>query len=146
MRTSDKGIDFIKAKEGFRALAYRDSVGVLTIGFGHTQGVEEGQTITEDDADALLRAELVKYELAVERYVRCDMTQNEYDALVSLAYNIGINHFSQSSVVRFLNSGDRPRAAAAFSMWNKGTVNGRLTVIPGLAERRKQEAELFLTA
>ena len=146
VRTSDKTIDAIKGFEGFRSVAYQDSVGVWTVGFGHTEGVQEGRTITEPDADALLRAELVHYENAVDHYVTTPLTQNEYDALVSLAYNIGVENFRKSSVVRFLNLGHKRRAADAFLLWCKGKIKGELVVLPGLKNRRVAERELFLTA
>jgi lysozyme len=145
VRTSDKGIDFIKSKEGFSATAYKDSVGVLTIGYGHILGVKEGDITTEEDADALLRAELVHYENAVDRYVTTPLAQSEYDALVSLAYNIGIGNFSQSSVVKFLNKGEKSKAADAFLLWSKGKVKGELTILPGLKNRRVEERDMFLS-
>lgn len=146
MRTSDVGVEFIKQKEGFRSEAYRDSVGVWTIGYGHTMGVGPKDYITEEDADVLLRAELLHYENAVERFVFSTLTQNEFDALVSLCYNIGTANFAKSSVVRFINDGYKRRAADCFLLWDKGRIDGKLVPLAGLRNRRKAERELFLTA
>jgi len=145
MRTSEHGVAFVKAHEAFRDTAYVCPAGKLTIGYGHTDGVRPGQTITEEDADALLRAELVHYELAVEHHVTEPLNQNEYDALVSLCYNIGPTNFGKSSVVRFINEGHKRRAAEAFLLWDKARVNGKLVPLAGLTARRKRERELFLT-
>lgn len=145
MRTSEHGVAFVKEHEGFRGEAYQCAAGHWTIGYGSTATARPGQTITEDDADALLRAELVHYELAVEHHIVEPLNQNEYDALVSLCYNIGPVNFGKSSVVRFINEGHKRRAADAFLLWNKARVNGKLTVLSGLTVRRKRERELFLT-
>ncbi len=145
MRTSDSGVEFIKRHEGFRSEAYLDSVGVWTIGYGHTMNVKPGDSITEDEADSLLRAELIHYENAVERYVQSELTQNEFDALVSLCYNIGPANFSKSTVVRFINQGNKRGAAYAFELWDKGRIEGKLVILPGLAVRRRNERDLFLT-
>lgn len=144
MRTSEVGIAFIKGWEGFRGEAYQDSVGVWTIGYGHTMSVKPGDTITEENAAALLKAELIGYENTVERVVSEELAQHEFDALVSLCYNIGGNNFSRSSVVRLIAAGDRPRAADAFLLWGKATVNGKLTPLKGLLNRRKAERLVFL--
>jgi lysozyme len=145
VRTSENGIEFIKDKEGFSSTTYRDSVNVLTLGYGFTDGVQEGQTISEDDADVKLRALLIHYENAVEHYITQPMTQNEFDAMVSLCYNIGVENFGKSSVVRFFNAGAKRKAADAFLLWCKGKIRGELVVLPGLKNRRVYEREIFLS-
>jgi GH24 family phage-related lysozyme (muramidase) len=144
VRTSDRGIAFIKEREGFVDHAYQDSVGVWTKGYGSTANVHPGDTITEEDAAALLRAEVVHYENCIDHHVTVDMNQNEYDALVSLCYNIGCENFAKSSVLRFLNLDHRQKAADAFLLWCKGKIRGELIVLPGLKNRRVYEREMFL--
>jgi lysozyme len=145
MRTSEQGIELIKEFEGFRSEAYKCPAGVWTIGYGDTIHVQEGDTITEEKADMLLRARIVNYEVAVEHHVTVPMNQNQYDALVSLCYNIGPGNFHKSSVVSFLNQGHKRKAGQSFLLWNKATVDGVLTVLPGLVKRRQREMTLFLT-
>ena len=145
MRTSEAGLDLIKQFEGFSPVAYYCPGGRLTIGYGDTLDVIEGQTITEEDADARLRARVIEFENCVERYVAEHLSQNEFDALVSLAYNIGTANFAKSSVVRFLNAGARRKAGDSFLRWNKIRKNGKLEESVGLTRRRKAERELFLT-
>jgi lysozyme len=144
MRTSEAGIAFIKRWEGFRGEAYQDSVGVLTIGYGHTMNVRPDDVITEEAASSLLTAELISYENTVQRVIDEELAQHEFDALVSLCYNIGGNNFSRSSVVRFIRAADRPRAADAFLLWCKAKVGGELIPLKGLLNRRKAEREMFL--
>lgn len=140
------GYDHLKKWEGCELEAYKDVVGVWTIGYGSTGShVYPGKKITQAEANALLDKDLVRFEEAVNSLVKAVLTQNQYDALVSLAYNIGVGGFSTSTVLRRINAGDFNGAADAFLMWNKGRQNGRLVVIKGLTNRRKSERELFLT-
>ena len=140
MKTSQHGIDLIKEYEGFRARAYRDPVGIWTIGYGFTEGVEDGDTTTRAEADARLQRELVKYERAVLRATGGNVTQNQFDALVCWAYNVGTRAAQQSTLMRLLNAGDVAGAADQFLRWNKaGGVP-----LPGLTRRREAERELFL--
>lgn len=148
MHVSDAGLALIKDFEGYhrkladgRCTTYYCPAGVLTIGYGCTEGIKPGDIWTHDEAEAALRRELAKFEAAVVRLVTTDINQNEFDACVSLAYNIGAAGFQRSSVLRYLNAGDRPRAAKAFELW----VNGGGKFLPGLLIRRKREAALFLT-
>jgi len=145
MKTSNKGIDLIRQFEGLRLKAYLDSVGVPTIGYGHTKGVKLGQTITEQQAIEFLKQDLADAELTVNRRVNVELTQNQFDALVSLVYNIGSGNFSKSSVLRFLNMENYSRAGLSFGLFNKGRVNGKLVVLKGLTNRRKMETDLFLS-
>lgn len=147
MKTSRAGIDLIKKWEGCRLKAYRDAVGVLTIGYGHTSAagkptVETGMTITQQEADDMLVRDLVKYEAAVGKAFTRSPTQAQFDAAVSLCFNIGEGAFSKSTVVRRFNAGDVAGAADAFLMWNK--AGGK--VLKGLEARRADERKMFLSA
>ena len=125
MRTSDAGIDLIKRFEGL---------------------VEPGSRITEDDAETLLIYDLMEAERVVERYVhQIHLSQPRFDALVSLAYNIGEAQFRGSTAVKRTNKGDYLGAAEALTWWNKATVNGKLREVPGLTRRRAAEKALYLT-
>jgi lysozyme len=144
MQTSSDGRALIEHFEGLRLTAYRDSVGVLTIGYGHTSAagspkVVPGMRITEARADQILATDLAKFEKAVSAAIKVSITQHEFDACVSLCFNVGPGNFSGSSVVSRLNRGDKAGAAAAFLMWTK--AGGR--VLPGLVTRRRAEAALF---
>jgi lysozyme len=133
--------NFLKRWEGLRLEAYKDGGGVWTIGYGHTKGVKPGDTITLEEAKQLLDADLLIYEKAVNSGVKRPITQNQYDAFVSLCYNIGTNGFQGSTALRRFNAGDIDGAAEALTWWNKD--NGK--VIQGLVNRRYAEKELFLT-
>lgn len=140
MRISPRGIDLIKEFEGFRAQAYRDPVGVLTIGYGFTQGVQAGDSMTREQAEQRLRQELVAYENAVNRATQGQATQEQFDALVSFAWNVGVKGMAGSSVIKAHVRGDYQAAARAFGLWNK--AGGK--VWPGLTRRRAAEAALYL--
>lgn len=145
MKTSKRGIELIKQLEGCELTAYKCSAGVLTIGYGHTgKDVTDGLTITGEKAETLLREDLQKFEKAVEKYVKVELNQNQFDALVSLAYNIGSGSFSKSTLLKKLNAGDYTEAAEQFLVWNKMTVNGVKKESDGLKNRRQKERELFL--
>ena len=137
-------IDLIKRFEGCRLDAYQDVVGVWTIGYGHTGGffAESGMTITQEQADALLVEDIGKFAEGVGALVGTISTSdNEFGAMVSLAYNIGLGNFSHSHVLTYHREGDFTSAAMAFLMWNK--AGGR--VFPGLVTRRKAESTLYKT-
>lgn len=143
MKTSPRGLALIKQFEGFREDAYQDIVGVWTIGYGFTKDVNPGDHMTREQADTRLYEELASdgYESAVR--VSCaplEPNQNQFDAMVSLAWNIGVNGFKKSTVVRAHNRGDFAAAARAFSLWNK--AGGK--IINGLVRRRSAEAALYL--
>lgn len=139
MKTSQNGIDLIKQFEGCRLAAYRCPAGVWTIGYGHTAGVKEGQKITQAQADAFLREDLTKFEKHVDAYNEYKWTQNEFDALVSFAYNIG-------NIDQLTAKGTRTREAIANAilLYNKDKTSGK--VLDGLARRRQAERDLFLSA
>ena len=139
---SPAGRAALMAREGCRRSAYRDSVGVPTIGVGHTgraapPTVEMGMTITRAQADSIFAADLAPFEAAVSAAVPASLTQNQFDACVSLAFNIGPRGFAGSTVVHRLAAGDRAGAAEAFLMWNHPSE---------LLGRRRAERAQFLTS
>lgn len=141
MKTSRRGIDLIKQFEGLRLDAYVCAAGVLTIGYGHTgPDVQPGMTITEEEADALLRADLEKFERCVSEALTVDVIQPQFDALVSFAFNVGCQALLDSTLLKLINVEDFEGAAAQFARWNK--AGGR--ELAGLTRRRAAEAELFL--
>jgi lysozyme len=145
VKISPAGIAAIKRHEGLRLHAYQDSAGVWTIGHGHTGNVQPGQHISEAEAEQLLRDDLAQAEAAVNNGVRVPVTQEQYDAMVSLAFNIGGSAFGKSTLLQKLNEGDIHEAANEFLRWDKITVNGAKEVLPGLTSRRRAERAMFLT-
>ena len=140
MEISQQGIDLLIEREGKRHQAYRDSVGVWTIGVGHTgPEVHEGLTITEEQADAYLADDLARFERCVSEALTVEPAQAQFDACVSLAFNIGCGNFNRSSVLRYTNEGEPEKAREAFALWNRANKK----VMAGLTRRRAAEAELF---
>jgi len=141
MKTSRKGIDLIARHEGLRLQAYRCPAGVLTIGYGHTGNVKEGQVITEDYARYLLASDLSSAEKTVERYLP-NLNQNQFDALVSFVFNVGSGNFESSTLLKKakVNVND-PSIADEFCRWNKAAGK----ILPGLVKRRDDEAKLYFT-
>ena len=140
MTTSINGFSLIKQFEGFREHAYRDVVGVWAIGYGFTAGVQPGQHMTPAQADARLGTELLRYEDAVRRACTVAPNQNQFDALVCFAWNVGTAGMAGSTVIKAHNRGDFQSAARAFGLWNK--AGGK--VWPGLTRRRAAESALYL--
>lgn len=137
MKTSQKGIDLIKRFEGCRLSAYKCPAGVWTIGYGHTEGVTGGQKISQAQADAMLRADLEKYEKKVAKYDGVyHWTQPEFDAMVSFAFNLG-------SIDKLTASGTRSKKTIAEKMLLYNKAAGK--ELEGLTKRRKAEQELFLS-
>jgi lysozyme len=144
VRANQAAIDIIKAAEGLRLEAYRCPAGVWTIGYGHTKGVVPGQVISAEQAEEFLRADLEDFENAVWELVKTQPpTENQFGAMVSLAFNIGMTNFQRSSVLRTFRAGDLHGARESFAMWNKAKVNGVLKSLLGLLIRRRREATLF---
>lgn len=142
MKTSERGLALIRQFEGLRLSAYQDSVGVWTIGYGTTRGVKPGQVITKSEADALLRADVQRFEVEVSRLVNVPVSQNQWDALISFTYNLGAANLESSTLLRLLNAGDYAGAAEQFPRWNK--AGGK--ALKGLVSRRAAERALFLGA
>lgn len=140
IHVSARGRALIKQFEGFRADAYQDVVGVWTIGYGFTRGVQPGQHMTAAQAEARLITELLGYEQAVLGGCTLAPNQNQLDAMCSLCWNIGVAGFLKSTVLRAHNRGDAQSASRAFGLWNK--AGGREWA--GLTRRRAAEAALYL--
>ena len=141
MKVSEQGINLLKQFEGCKLQTYKDSVGVPTIGFGHTgPDVEMGQTITQEEAAGMLRLALLKFEDCIIEYCDVALDQNEFDALVVFAYNVGCAAFMKSTLLKLLNAGKKEGAADQFLRWDKA---GGLRVA-GLTRRREAERDLFL--
>ena len=141
MKPSQACIDFIKSFEGFRAKAYMDLAGIPTVGYGHTEYVDLGDEVTEEEACELLRQDVQEAADAIDDLVDVELTQNQFDALTSWIYNCGREAFRNSTLLKLLNSGHSNEAVAAQLLrWNK--ANG--VVVAGLARRREAEKRMFL--
>ena len=141
---STSGMALICGFEGLKLKAYDDGVGVWTIGFGTTiypNGIKvrKGDTCTEAQAKAYMADDLKKFESAVNSAVTVPINQNQFDALVSLTYNIGMGAFKESTLLKKLNEADYKSASAQFAVWNKG--GGK--IMQGLVNRRAEERKLF---
>ena len=138
-----EGIELIKSFEGCRLEAYKCQAGVWTIGYGHTQGVYEGKKITEEEAERLLASDLAKFETGVRNIlgaVANGMRENKIDALVSLAFNIGLGAFKNSTLCRKVKADENDASIRAeFSKWVY--AGGKRLV--GLVRRRKAEADMY---
>ena len=139
MNIGPQGLALIKSFEGLRLTAYLDSVGVPTIGYGHTKGVRMGDTCTQAQADAWLAEDVRDAEACVNSAVTVPMTQAEFDALVSFTFNLGCGNLRKSTLLRLLNEGDRHGATVEFRKWDK--AGGQ--VLAGLTRRRDAESRLF---
>lgn len=141
---SQRGIDLVKHFEALYLKAYQDEVGIWTIGWGHTGlkhndgTVYRGRTITEAEAEALLKYDMNVFERRVDRLVHVPLSDDEFSALVSFDFNTG--GLEDSTLLRMLNAGDRTGAADQFLRWVKA---GGVT-LRGLVRRRKSERNLFL--
>lgn len=149
MNISTNGYKLIKLAEGFRDKAYKDSVGIWTIGYGTIKypdgvAVKQGDTCTLAQAEKYLINDCAWVDNTLDELVTVPVSQNQFDALASLVYNIGATAFSNSTLLKVLNQKDYKSAADQFGKWNKGKVNGKLTVINGLTNRREAEKNLFL--
>jgi lysozyme len=142
MQMSDAGIDvMLKKFEGCKLKAYRCPANVLTIGFGHTSAagapeVTEGMTITQQQALDILHRDLSQYEQGVEKLVKVQLTQNQFDVLVDFAYNAGLGALAKSGLLRAVNAKNFDAVPDELMKWTKG--GGK--VLPGLVKRRQAEA------
>jgi GH24 family phage-related lysozyme (muramidase) len=142
VKISEAGLSLIKSFEGCVLTAYLDAVGIWTVGYGHTgPSVHRGLTITQKQAEDILVQDVRRFELGVLNNVKVNLNQNEFDALVSFSFNVGVNALKNSTLLRLLNDGaDRSIVAAEFLRWNKGGDK----VLEGLTRRRQAEKALFL--
>ena len=142
MRISEAGLQIIKEFEGLRLEAYRDSVGVPTIGYGHTHNVKMGDVITVETANRFLHEDASNAENCVTRsFKEIELTQGQYDALVSFTFNLGCGALHKSTLRRKLLHGDAHGAANEFHKW----CHAGHHVLAGLVKRRKEEQDLFLS-
>jgi lysozyme len=146
MELNAAGLTLIKEFEGFRGRAYRDPVGIWTIGYGHTSAagapqVFSGQDISEAQASEILARDVETFSAAVRRAVKVPLNANQFSALVSFTYNVGPGNFLKSSVLRAVNTGEFDHVPVRLNLWVK--AGGRN--LRGLVRRRKAEGELFAT-
>ena len=141
MKIAEAGLALIREFEGCKLVAYLDSVGVPTIGFGHTKDVSIGQHCTQAQADAWLLEDCNDAEECVNSAVSVPINQNEFDALVAFVFNLGCKSFRGSTLLRKLNDSDFDGASLEFSKWSH--AGGK--EVPGLMRRRLAEAQLFDT-
>lgn len=139
MRVNADGVALIKQWEGLRLEAYKCAAGVWTIGYGHTRTARPNLKITHEQAESLLREDLRVFEAAVEDTVTVQLTDNQFAALVSWTFNVGVNAMRQSTLIRKLNAGDYDAVPRELVRWNK--VKGR--PVHGLSNRRAAEVGLW---
>ena len=143
MKTSDKGIEQIKSFEGFRSMPYQDVVGKWTVGYGHLMvfgdGTVVGSPITMGQATQLLKGDLHTAEQAVNS-CGVELTQNEFDALVSFTYNLGVGAFQRSTLLKLLKAGNKTAASGEFPKWSMAGGKD----VPGILKRRLAEQDCFL--
>lgn len=138
------GIALIKDFEKCVLTAYPDAKGLPTIGWGHRIPAL-GVTWTQEQADETLKIDLAKFSAHVYRLINIQLNQNQFDALVCFAFNVGDTEFQTSTLLRMTNAGNYAGAAAQFERWDHITQNGVLIELNGLKRRRDAERELFLT-
>ena len=145
MKLSAKGIALLKQLEGCSLIAYRDSKGVWTIGYGHTgRDFGPGSRWSQREADDMLVADVAWAEAAVNNLVKSIINQNQFDALVIFTFNVGAANLKLSTLLKKVNGSDWVGAQAQFRRWNKVTMpNGLMKVDVGLVNRRRAECELF---
>jgi lysozyme len=140
---NERGLEIIRKSEGLRLEAYK-LAGQWLIGYGHAGTARPGMTITKGEADHLLIADVRDAEAAVRRLVGVPLNENEFSALVSLAYNMGPAAFARTLVLERLNKGDRKGAADAFRYLVAADIGGERVVVDALKRRRSVERSLFL--
>lgn len=140
------GLSMLQAHEGLRLKTYIDPVGIPTVCYGHTgPDVRMGQTYTPAQCEAILLRDLAIHRAGIERCIKTPLTPNQRDAVVSFAFNVGVPKACKSTLARKLNARDYIGAADEFPKWKFGEVRGRMIVLPGLVDRRRDERKLFLT-
>lgn len=144
MKLSQRGIDLIKQFEGYSSKAYPDPAtggAPWTIGYGTTNGVKPGMIITAEQAERMLRDDIAKFESGVSSLITAPTTQGQFDAMVSLAYNIGLGNFGKSTLLKKHNARCYTCAADQFRVWNR--ANGK--VMNGLTKRRAAERQVYMS-
>lgn len=145
MQLSQNGLNLIEHFEGLKLASYQDSVGIWTIGYGTTvyptgQPVRKGENCTATQANSFIAHDVEKFATGVNNLVKVHLNQNQFDALVSFSYNLGLGNLNSSTLLRKLNAKDYSGAADEFLKWNK--AGGK--VLDGLTLRRQSEKNLFL--
>lgn len=143
MKLSQRGIELIKQFEGYSSKAYPDPAtggAPWTIGYGTTKGVKPGMIVTAEQAEKMLRDDVAKFESGVSSLITAPTTQGQFDAMVSLAYNIGLGNFGKSTLLKKHNARCYTCAADQFRVWNR--ANGK--VMNGLTKRRAAEREVYM--
>lgn len=144
MKLSQRGIDLIKQFEGYSSKAYPDPAtggAPWTIGYGTIKGVKPGMIITAEQAEKMLRDDVAKFESGVSSLITAPTTQGQFDAMVSLAYNIGLGNFGKSTLLKKHNTRCYTCAADQFRVWNR--ANGK--VMNGLTKRRAAERQVYMS-
>ena len=139
MEISQEGLSLIKKFEGCELESYKCAAGVWTIGYGSTNGIEEGMEISQERADMLLLEDVEVFEEAVNKLVEVSLEQNQFDALVSWTFNLGSTNLQNSTLLKVLNNEDYEGVPSQIKRWNK--AGGE--VLQGLVRRREAEALLF---
>lgn len=141
-RINSKGIEIIKKFEGLKLTAYLCPSGIWTIGYGHTKGVMAGDVLTINEAEGLLKVDLIEVEKAIESAIRIPLTSNQFSALASFTFNVGTFAFKNSTLLRLLNQKQFAAASEQFGRWIK---DGKGRALKGLVLRRESEKKLFLS-
>ena len=144
-RASRAAVELIKRFEGYRERAVQLPDGRWMIGYGHVETARQGAQVSQADAETLLIYDLLGIAKALNAQVFAPLTQNQFDALASFAFNLGVDNFSRSGVLRRLNEGSPILAACAMELWRKAEVGGEKIVVDALVRRRAAEKALFLT-
>lgn len=143
MKTNNKGLDLIKSAEGLKLTGYLCPAKVPTVGYGHTGSeVHVGMKISLEQAEKLLVEDIEKRERQIDNTLKVILNQNQYSAVVSFVYNLGIGNLKTSTLLKLINGNpDDPNITAEFKKWNK--AGGK--VLPGLTKRREAEAKLYFS-
>ncbi|HEY2659642.1 MAG TPA: lysozyme [Caulobacteraceae bacterium] len=144
-QVSETGLQLVMSFEGFRRNAARLADGRWIVGYGHTKSARQDASVTEADARALLLYDLAAVSTALDLLVFSPLNQNQFDALVCFAFNIGVDNFRRSSVLRRINEGALLQAASELELWRRAELDGERLVVDGLVRRRAAEKALFLT-
>ncbi|MFA5354067.1 MAG: glycoside hydrolase family protein [Thermodesulfovibrionales bacterium] len=145
-QANQEGVELVKGFESLKTQAYRCPAGVWTIGWGHTRGVKPGMAVSEEEAGDLLRQDLAEAGEQVERLTRVPLTDDQFSALVSFVFNVGVGSFESSTLLHRLNAGSYDAVPTELAKWVKATDpgTGRKVTLKGLVRRRAAEAELWL--
>lgn len=142
MTFNQAGLDLLKSFEGCKLVVYKDIIGILTVGYGHTgPDITAGSTWTQEQCDEALETDLLKFKNGVYDLLDVSLTDNQYSALVCFSYNVGLTDLKNSHLLKYVNSKDFNLASEEFKRWDRaGGVE-----VPGLLRRRLAERSLFLT-